>query len=527
MHKSLIDFSKTGFFFKLILDYLAGAESVRPFYHYAPSLESFASAIKDKQKELINRPVLVEVLKEQHLKLPNAIASLQQIDLLLQPNTYTVTTGHQLCLFTGPLYFLYKIITTINLADALNKAYPGNHFVPVYWMASEDHDFEEVSRVNIFGKKIVWKQEQKGVTGKIATDSLKNVLEELKPIMGSSENALKLFDIFEQAYAKPTLAMASAYLVHALFGQYGLLIIDGDDVRLKSEFKNIIKDDILNATNYKLVNSCIQKLAEQNIKAQVNPREINCFYKTEGLRERIEKKDEHYHIVNTDIHFTEVEILTELENHPDRFSPNVVLRPLYQEKILPNVASIGGPGELAYWMEYKSMFEHHHINFPILMLRNCLLWIESTIHERILKLNIHNEELFLPIEEQIKIFLNKQGSDISFTHEEKQLKDLYEIIKTKAEKIDPTLKGTVEAELQKQLNILKTIESKLLKAEKQKQEVNINQLKKIKDKLFPEGHLQERHDNFIPFFIKHGDAFITELKEHLNPFEKQLVVLSE
>lgn len=527
MHTSLINFSKTGYFSKLISEYLDGADSIKPFYRYPPALESFASVIKDKQKETINRPVLVEVLKEQYANLPNATSSLQQIESLLRPNTFTVTTGHQLCLFTGPLYFIYKIISTINLAEELRKGYPDNHFVPVYWMASEDHDFEEVSRVNVFGKKIVWNQEQKGATGKIATHSLQTVLEELKPIMGVSENALQLYQIFEEAYSRPTLALASSYLVHALLGQYGLVIIDVDDARLKAEFKDIIRDDILHETNYQLVNSDIQKLAGQHIKAQVNPRAINCFYMIEGQRERIEKKESYFHVVNTDIRFTEEELLQEVDMHPERFSPNVVLRPLYQEKILPNLAYIGGPGELAYWMEYKSMFEHHSINFPILMLRNCLLWIEAGIHERLQKLNINNEALFLPVEEQIKIFLNKQGTDISFIHEENQLKDLYETIKTRAEKIDPTLKATVEAELQKQLNALKTIESKLLKAEKQKQEVTVNQLRKMKEKLFPEGNLQERYDNMIPFYIKYGTAFFAELKANLNPFEKKFIVLSE
>jgi bacillithiol biosynthesis cysteine-adding enzyme BshC len=527
MHKTGIDFSETGNFSKLILDYLNGNPDLSPFYKYTPALESFKKAMDDKGKETIDRPLLQAVLKEQNSPFQHFTLVQKNIDLIKQPNSFTVTTGHQLCAFTGPLYFIYKIISTIVLSRKLKEAYPDCNFIPVYWLASEDHDFEEVNHIHLYGKKIVWEQEQKGATGPITTHSLKPVLETLQTLMGTSENASSLMAIFEKSYSKPNLSDATRYLVSELFCAYGLLVIDASDARLKKVFSKIIKADFIENENFRLVHESIEALSKQQVKAQVTPRKVNCFYMLEGLRERIEQAENGYIVCNTSIHFTKAALLSELENHPERFSPNVVLRPLYQEKIMPNLAYIGGPGELAYWFEYKKMFEFHKINFPVLMLRNCALLIDKTSIERLNKMQLQAHELFIPLEDLIKLLVKKNGADYSFVEEEENLKATYESIKTKAEKVDITLKGMVEAELQKQINALKGIEGKVLKAEKLKQEVSINQLKKIKEKLFPDNKLQERHENFIPYYIQYGEGFIKELLEIFDPFEKQFLLLSE
>jgi bacillithiol biosynthesis cysteine-adding enzyme BshC len=527
MLKSTVDFSETGYFSSIILDYIDGHSNVSEFYKYAPALESFANVIKDKQAELIDRKILVEVLNEQNRPLPDSI-KVQENILSLQDNTsFTITTGHQLCIFTGPLYFFYKIISTIKLTQALKNKYPEYNFIPIYWMAGEDHDFEEINHIHLYGKKIVWEQEQKGPTGKISTKGLKDLLEELKISMGTSENALLLASIFEDAYSHPTLAEATRRLIHALFGMYGLVTIDGSDKRLKNNFSSILKDDILNNSNFKLVQESINSITKKQYKVQVNPRPINCFYMLDGLRERIEKSGEEYIVLNTQIRFTENTLLNEIETYPERFSPNVVLRPLYQEKTLPNLAYIGGPGELAYWLEYKRLFAHHHVNFPILVLRNCVMLLDSTISDRLKKAFIDKDVIFQSVDDLIRIMIQKNGSEISFDAEEKSFKELFEKIKSKAGKADTSLMDMVEAELQKQLKTFKIIESKVLKAEKQKQEIAINQLKKIKGKLFPDGQLQERFENFIPYFIKYGPAFAAELIVQFDALQKQFIILSE
>ena len=515
--KSTVKLSDTNQFSKLILDYISGQESLNKFYAYKPTIDSFKQVIEDKSKENINRKLLVEVITEQYAKgginchpgLPGGLQS--TINSLENKNTYTVCTGHQLCLFTGPLYFIYKIITTINLAEELKKHFPDFNFVPVYWMASEDHDFEEVSSINVFGKKVSWNNPTvKGAVGRLNPESINVVIDELKTIIGESQNALELIELFKDAYPKHTnLSDATRYLVHTLFSDYNLIILDPDDARLKSEFIDTIKDDIVNHTNYRLVNKTIEELKQIGFDAQVKPREINVFNLSNNDRVRIETATDET-----------------LNLKPETYSPNVVLRPLYQQKILPNLAYVGGPGELAYWLEYKAMFNHHKINFPVLVPRNFALQIDEKTSNQISKLKLSFEAIFKDTEPLIKEFILKNLSeDISLNSEEEKITTLFKDISEKAIKVDVTLKGAVEAELQKVLGGLKNMEGKLLKAEKQKQEISVNQIRKIKEKLFPEGNLQERYDNFIPYYLKSGKGLIADLKEQFNPFQFEMLIL--
>ncbi len=528
--KTEIDFTSTGQFSKLFLNYVNGENAVKSFYSYSPKLDSFKQVIADKLKEVIDRDVLVNVLKKQYsyCQLPTA-----NCELLLDKNTFTVCTGHQLCLFTGPLYFIYKIISTINLAEALKKQYPENKFIPVYWMATEDHDFEEISSINLFGKNVKWNNpEAKGAVGRLNTASLVPVIDELKTIMGDSVHANELIELFNNAYVKHSnLADATRYLVHHLFGKYGLVMVDGDDADLKRIFLKQIKDDIFNNTNHKLVSKTIEQLELMGYEAQVNPREINCFYLKDNIRERIEffesaAGQKGYTVLNTNIVFSKEELLKEIDLHPGRFSPNVVLRPLYQQCILPNLAYVGGPGELAYWLEYKTMFDHHKINFPVLIPRNFALLTDEKTNSQIQKLGLTTEDFLKHTDEIIKEFITKQsGAKLSLKAEEEKLVTIYNSLSAKASDVDASLKASVDAELQKVLNGLTNIESKLIKAEKQKQEVSINQIKKIKSKFFPNDVLQERYDNFIPYYLKSGSQFIDNLKGEFDPFEKKFLVI--
>lgn len=526
LKKHKIEFEQTKQFSQLFIDYINKDGKLHEFYDFFPSIDSFKNLFNDNLN--INRTVLVEALNKQYKNTSNKFLQKLQIDKLNHKNTFTVCTGHQLCIYTGPLYFIFKIISTINLSETLKKQYPEYNFIPMYWMASEDHDFEEISSINIFGKEISWKNESaKGSVGKLDARTLNNSIEELKQIFGESENANELVELFTDAYLKHSnLADATRYIVHRLFGEYGLLIIDADDKALKQEFASIIEDDIINNSNYRLVNQTVEKLNKLGFSPQVNPREINCFYTKENIRERIEKQENAYAVLNTDIKFSLDELKSELKSFPERFSPNVVLRPMYQQLLLPNIAYVGGPGEIAYWLEYKEMFKHHAITFPILVPRNFAIITDDKTNQQIEKLGFTINDFFKNTDELNKEFLKANSSEnISIEKEENELKSAYTSLIYKAEAIDTTLKNTVEAELQKALNGLKSIESKFIKAEKQKQESSINQIKKIKNKFLPEGILQERYENFSPYYLMHGKQLIPKLKEQLMPFDFKLNII--
>ena len=509
MKVSEISYQETNKFSNLVLDYLKKDEKLKPFVNHFPTLENFEKQITEKKTHSINRVVLVDVLSKQNASLFLSKKSKLNIESLKENSTFTVTTGHQLCLFTGPIYFIYKIISTINLAEQLEEKYPNNNFVPVFWMATEDHDFQEINHIHLFGKKITWDSKQSGAVGRMHLDGFEGLLTELKSVLGNSENADKLISLFEKSYlTNDNLADATRYLVNELFGKYGLVILDGDEKRLKEQFISTIKKDVLEQGFEKSITKCSVDLVN-NYKAQAFVRTINFFKLSDGKRELIKDK------------ITEKEI----QNNPASFSPNVLLRPLYQETILPNIAYIGGGAEVAYWMQLKTAFHQENIPFPILMLRNSVLFMDNKQNQKRQDLGFTINDLFLEEHQlQKKFVLNKNDTAISLHEEMDAFESIYLSIIAKTNDIG--LQNSIVSQQQKQLKSFKQLEEKSLRLAKQKNESSLNQINKIKKQLFPNNSLQERYDNFIPFYLKGGDNFIEILKENLNPLNPNFVVLS-
>ena len=523
MRVEKIPYDQTNFFSKFILDYLSGAESLTPFYNRAPKLSSFKAQILEKQKQPVNRKVLVEELSQQYSLINTTDSVTRNIQSLLQENTFTVATGHQLCLFTGPLYFIYKIITTINLSEQLKSEYPEYNFVPIYWMASEDHDFDEVNHVHLFGKTLQWNQDQKGAVGAISTESMQSIFDQLKPILGDSLNAKDLYRLLSDSYLEnKDLASATRHLVNSLFSKYGLVVLDADSPNLKKEAIPLIKRDVLEKSNYPLIQNTNQGLGE--VQAYVRP--INFFYLQKGSRNRIEQQGTDFIVCNSDLKFSKEALLSEIENHPERFSPNVLLRPLFKELLLPNLAMIGGGAEVNYWMQLKSTFSFNKIVYPILMLRNSVLIANDTISKKVNLLGFDICDFFYDDVELHKRYMSRTSDvEININSELVKLDDLFSSLLSKT--IDEGVKSSILAEKQKQVNALKKIEHKLLKLEKQKHQNALSQISVIKTKLFPNNVLQERHENFIPFYLKYGVEFFDLLKKELKLFERKFILFSD
>lgn len=514
--KQNLSIEETGLFSGLFNNYIKQDDSVKPFYEFHFDKNGFESFINSRNFNNLNRQVLVQSLLTQAKLVANTSdKTIANINLLANENSYTVTTGHQLCLFTGPMYFVVKIMSVVNLATKLKQQFPDKHFVPVYWMASEDHDFEEVNHIHTFGKKLIWESEQKGSVGEFNTSSVNVVLDELKQVLGDNESAKELIALFEKAYLHhANLADATCYLLNALFADYGLVVVDGNDAQLKSLFKEEFKQDIFENKSFGLVSETINQLKEK-YSIQVNPREINVFYKTTQLRERIERDGDVYKVVNTDIVFTKQELEHIIEHETEKLSPNVVLRPMYQQKILPNIAYVGGPGELAYWLEFKAMFNEFGINFPVLTPRHFVMVLDKGTQNKMHKLNISLTDVFKDGEDLVKRFIKTQHADVHLESEKQRLADIYADVLKLVEGIDKTLVGSTEAEKQKALNGLATLEQKVNRALKQKSETDINQIWSVKGKLFPNNTPQERWDNFTMYYTKYGKAFIENLATNL------------
>ncbi|MFD1628360.1 bacillithiol biosynthesis cysteine-adding enzyme BshC [Pseudopedobacter beijingensis] len=526
MEAQYIDYKETHSFSSAVIRYLEDDASLKPFYNQKANLHGFEELLKNK-KVTCNRETLVAILKEQYSKLAVSSAVTTNINNLLNKNTYTVTTGHQLNIFTGPLYFLFKIVSSINLAKELKIKFPEKDFVPVYWMASEDHDFAEINHTYVQSEKISWNKEASGATGRLSTEDITNTLNEYTGILGFSENAQELAKIISAAYQQNSLADATRFLVNELFGLYGLVILDADDKRLKDQFSDIIYQDIISQNSYNNITATNKRLEEVGVAPQVNPREINFFYLTDHLRERIVFEDNLYKVLNTSISFTQEQLKTEITEHPDRFSPNVVMRPLYQEYILPNLAYIGGGAELVYWLQLKSNFDFYHIDFPILILRNSAMIANSRIKQKLSRLGLCYKDVFKSEKILTDEWVRKSSEhQLGIEDEWREIDCIFEKLKLRAHKIDPTLSPSTEAIKVRLEKAMSNLEKKLLKAEKKNHAEAIHNIKTIKEALFPYGGLQERKENFGMFYVKYGQEFIADLIKHLHPLDFKFTILT-
>lgn len=509
----------TGQFSTLFLDYISQKETLHPYYNRFPTLEAFVEQAKNRSFDEAKRRTLVEVLERQYSHIPNK----PDFSVLAQPNTFTVTTGHQLNIFTGPLYVLYKWITTINLAKKLAETYPEYRFVPIYWLAAEDHDFAEINHFSLFGKNYTWETEQRGAVGRMNPQELRAIFDQMPE---------KLF-LFEEAYLKHgTLSDAVRWYVNELLGGEGLICLDPDDADLKRLFAPVIKEELLHQPTSGIVTETNGRLESLGYKTQVTPREINLFYLDDGLRERIVREtaaDEtvSYHVLNTDLRFSPEEMLKLVDEHPERFSPNVVLRPVYQEVILPNLAYIGGPSEVPYWLQLKGIFDHFQLPFPLLMPRNFALYVNPASAKKMEKLGVLAEELFWDDVKLRRSYTERiSENSLDLSDQKACLEKCFADILNKAVKVDKSLEGAVLAEQTRLMHTIDHLEKRLKKNEERNYETTLNQLMTLKHKLFPNGGIQERTENYLNFQLN-DPQFVQKLLDIFDPLAYQMLVLKD
>ncbi len=503
-------------FSKIFLDYIQDVRELRPFYQHSPELTSFEKQIEAKSNHKTDRKLLSESLLKQYEDFEVPAAVEHNLMLLTSEKTFTVTTGHQLNLASGPLYFIYKIVSTINLARKLKQTYPAYDFVPVYWMATEDHDLEEINHFFLHGEKIQWKSQQTGPVGRMSTEGIEDTLKRLQETM----------PLMLQAYRKKSLRDATRFFVNAWFGEQGLVIVDGDDKALKSTFVHVIKDDIFRQIPRTVAKKTENQLQDLGYQLQILIRDVNFFYLSE-TRNRIESKDGHFHVVDTSYAFSPDEMAREIDDFPEKFSPNVSLRPLYQETVLPNIAYIGGPAEIAYWLQLKGIFDHYDTPFPVLLPRNFVTLIPENRASQLDKLDVPVEKLFQPWAELKKWFVKRRSSFVLDVAAEKEVLDkIFESMRLKATAVDNSLNGYVEARKVKLTRQLDQIGDKIRKAEEKRHEADLRQLEKIREIIMPKGTLQERKEN-IYGFLPYNPELFSKLLGTLDPLDFSMYLIKD
>lgn len=481
----------------LIYDYLTEKEYLKDFVYGFQSWETLSQRLNSRKFESSKRKVLVDHLKLQYAQISLNETVSENIESLLKDNSFTVVTGHQICLATGPLYFIYKILSTIKLARDLANRHPEKKIVPVYWMATEDHDFEEVNHFNLFNKKLEWNTDQKGAVGEMKIDQgFEDLRNQLTKILGDSEEDNNFIKLFNESYQSGDLfAFSTLKLVNHLFEDYGLVILDSNSKELKSLFKSVVRTEVLEQRAYHSIKAKLDGLPS----VQVNPRESNLFYLDKGVRDRIDFEGEYFVLQDSKKKITKEEMLELIDSHPEKISPNVILRPLYQERILPNVAYVGGPGELAYWLELKPMFDSYEEDFPLLVLRESHFIVDYRTADKMEQFDLDPLDYFNDFDQLAKQLVENSDQSIDLSPlADKWTHDLKAFL-PEVEKIDKTLVNSFNSEMQKVEKSIQNLQGKLIRSLKRNQENRISQISKIQNVILPNGAHQDRVTNCFQY----------------------------
>jgi len=515
-------YANTNFFSKIVTDYLNHNENLKPFYNYLPDINGIEASIEQRRQFATDRNLLVKYFKEQYAA-TSSIEQQKNIELLSNDNCFTITTAHQPNIFAGPLFFIYKILHSIKLANELNSVFTKYKFVPVYYMGSEDADLEELGNITLQGKKIIWNTQQNGAVGRMKID--KNFLQQVNEIeaqLGVNEFGTELINIFKQCYTlNKTIQDATFDLVNNLFSGYGLLVLIPDNLDLKRAFISTVTKELIEQFSRKAVDKTNEKFGK-HYKLQAASREMNLFYLIDDNRERIELNDDFFVVEKLNLKFTQTEILKELNKYPERFSANVILRPVFQETILPNIAFIGGGGELAYWLQLKNVFAEIGVPYPILVLRNSFLIYTKSQKNKLLKMGYDILDLFSSAEKLFEDLVKKQSkNNLSLQNKMEQAKVFYDELAIQAKVVDYTLVAHTQAIAKQALKKIETLEKKILKAEKRNFIDQKNQLQHIKQDLFPNNNLQERVENFGYYYSIFGKDFFNVILSSSKGLEQE------
>ena len=521
-------YQQTGYFSRIITDYLNGNDFLKSFYSHPVSFEGIEAAIHNREQYPTDRKLLVNALEVQYAGLPVTAAVKKNLELLSANHTFTITTAHQPAIFTGNLYFIYKILHVIKIAETLNARDPKRSFVPVFYMGSEDADLDELGNIYLDNEKLVWDTKQTGAVGRMLPVGLEKILDRIEREFAGEPHGPECIQLLKDCYlGADNIQQATLKLLNHLFGKYGLIVLIPDNRFLKSVMRNVFMDDLMNHTPFEITEKNVAHLSA-HYPVQAKPRMINVFYLKDDIRERLDQAAGKYIVNHTNISFSASELEKELDSFPERFSPNVILRGLFQETVLPNIAFIGGGGEMAYWLELKPLFKQYGVPYPVLILRNSFLLIKKNWLEKMGKIGLSTESFFKSENQLMEDFV-RQHSDrqLNLNEQISGMRGIYQSAKNISGVVDKTLEQHVEKLEVQALQKLEELEKKIVRAEKKNHEEVRRKIHEIRNALFPFENLQERIDNFIPWYAAFGEAFLALIHRHSLTTEQQFTILEE
>ncbi len=528
---------------KLFLDYLDNFEKLQRFYKY-----NFRDKeqIIDKFQKIISSPKefrndLSSIISEQYNSLTPSAKTKKNISLLKNKETLAIITGQQLSLLGGPLYTFYKIITAIKLANHLSERYDNYNFVPVFWLEGDDHDFDEVRSINLLNEnnelvKISYNDDvtqediNRGSVGQIKFNAgINNFLNQLEHQLKTSEFKTKIIEHLKNFYQEgKTFKDSFTELLFSFFDPYGLIIFDPQDKRAKELLKPIFKKEIAEFRNHteSLVN--ISAALEEQYHAQVKIRPINLFYNYDEGRYLIEPVDNEFRLKGKRKKFTFEEIQSLIETEPEKFSPNVLLRPICQDYLFPTAFYIGGPNEIAYFAQALPLYEFYDIDPAVIYPRSSATILEKTIKAILEKYDLNLTSLFTDpnkLKNQILTSISNQNLEEIFKASKNQVDIVFDELKEKLFGIDKTMSDVTSKYRIKVMGYFDELYSKALEAQKKRHEITLRQIDKAAVSIFPNMNLQERELSFYHFANKYDLEFFKKIFDELtiNKFEHQII----
>lgn len=529
----------------LFLDYLYEFDNVKNFYKYNfrskdgyPQL--FKSILESKRNKTFR---LSPIIENQYLGFSNlSPKTSKNLDIIDNPKTIAVVTGQQLGILGGPLYTIYKIITAIRLANQLNERFDDFKFVPVFWLEGDDHDFNEVRSVNIFDPEnqvvsVGYKEEiedddaKQSVGNIIFDESINDFTSKIESLLRDTDFKSDLFLNLKNFYkAGKSFKQSFKELLFWLFDEYGLIIFDPQDIEIKKLLKPIFTKEINDFVVHtqKLIQTSAE--LEELYHAQVKVKPVNLFYHTDDGRYSIEPVDEIFKLKRKRKQFTKEEILNEINNSPERFSPNVLLRPICQDYLLPTGIYIGGPSEISYFAQVTPLYDFYKIVAPIIYPRSSVTLIEKNVSAALDKYDLSLSDIFLGLNElKEKVIAGLSENNIERTFEEaaNDLELIFDKIKENLFAVDKTLVDSSTRYKEKVLSAFNELKMKSIKAQETKYETTIRQLTRLSNLLYPLENLQEREINFTYFYNKYGKELIGKIYDNISvsEFEHQIITL--
>jgi bacillithiol biosynthesis cysteine-adding enzyme BshC len=481
----------------LFRDYINHSEKLKPYYQTHYTTASLEVLIAQQQYRKIDRNLLHKILTEQYKNIPLYPSQKQNLLALKDENTFTITTGHQLCIFGGPWFVAYKILATVAYARTLQSQSDRYKIVPIFWLASEDHDVAEIQTLYTDTQRIYYPTDYQGITGNLPLQNIENTLETLLQTLGKGLYANHIKQVLSECYnSNITLSQATRLFIQKLFGHLGLLVLDANVPELKAQFLPFAEKEIKENITYTTVQKTIDELQQSGYKTYANPNKVNLFY---VYQNNMREKWSDSHSINP--------------KKPQHISPNVLLRPVYQELILPNLAYVGGPTEIAYWLQLKTTFEAFEIPFPVLVPRYFGLQLPAKYLNTLKK---HTLDLATLLNTPKEVFMGK--------YFEKRLSESKEIIELE-QQLQHFSTALLHFAQNQKLGLEQSAMATVIRIEKQwkhfytktrketqkREQIFTQKINDLYDVVFPFSNWQERTLSYLSVYAVYGNT----LWEHI------------